>query len=114
MSLLFLFILTGSGGVSSVSGGGGSFINCRRGYSVLSQCLLVSRFLQMLLYRKYDRRSWSWEAKRLDIAGPGWSCCTCGSSELQDETGVHSAWLIQAAGNSLMVRHLPEVCCFPV
>src|SRR3989304_3893735 len=103
MSLLYLFILTGSGGVSSVSGGGGSFINCRRGYSVLSRCLLASLFLQMLLHRKYDRRPRSLDAKRSGIAGTGWICFTCDSQELQERIGPHSAWLIPAARNSLMV-----------
>src|SRR4030065_2884188 len=71
MSRLFLFILTGSGGVSSASGGGGFFINCRRDCSVLSPCLSVSLFLQMPLYRKYVRRSWSLDGERSAIAGTG-------------------------------------------
>src|SRR4030065_1583773 len=105
MSLLFLVILTGSGGGSSVSGGGGFFINCRRDYSVLSQCHLANRFLQMLLLRRFGRRSRSLDAKRSDIAGTVWIYFTCDSRELQDRIGPHSAWLIPAAGNSLMVRH---------
>src|SRR3972149_3347841 len=76
MCRLFLFILTGCGGVSSVSGGGGFFINCRRDCFVQSPCLLASLFLQMPLYRKYVRRSWSLDAMQSDIAGTGRICCT--------------------------------------